>query len=87
MKEKKSRSLSKAVTYRVLATIATVFIAYFFTHNLELATSIGLIDTVIKLLLFYINERVWTRLKWGYQEVTYAKTTKNNPYEFKERRR
>jgi uncharacterized membrane protein len=67
MKEQKRRSILKAVTYRTLATFATFTVAYILTGSLELATSIGLIDSVIKFILYYVNERVWLRTKWGYQ--------------------
>ena len=67
MKEQKRRSILKAVTYRTLATFATFLVAYTFTGSLELATSIGLIDSGIKFVLYYLNERVWLRTNWGYQ--------------------
>jgi len=69
MKEKKRRSIIKAITYRASATVATFSIALFFTGNIELATSIGLIDTTVKFVLYYINERIWIRTQWGYQKV------------------
>lgn len=73
-KEQKRRSLIKAITYRIAATIATFSIALTFTGNIELATTIGLLDAVVKFLLFYINERIWIRTNWGYQ-VDYSSTS------------
>lgn len=66
-KEQKRRSLIKGITYRIAATIATFSIALTFTGNIELATTIGFFDAVVKFLLFYINERIWIRTNWGYQ--------------------
>lgn len=79
MNEKRRRSLVKAVTYRALATIATFSIALAFTGNVELATSIGLVDTVVKFLLFYVNERIWLRSRWGYQSQATALQTVEQP--------
>lgn len=66
IKEQKRRTVTKAVSYRAGATIATFSIALIFTGNLELATTIGLTDTVVKFMLFYVNERIWIKINWGY---------------------
>ena len=54
--ELKSRSLVKTVTYRLLAILATVP----FTG---LATALEI--HFILALIYYIHERVWTKIKWG----------------------
>lgn len=69
MKEQKRRSLIKAVTYRIAATLATFLIALVFTGDMELATTIGLIDSIVKFILFYVNERIWIKTNWGYQAL------------------
>ena len=66
MREKKSRSIIKAVSYRTAATMATVTLAYAFTGSLETAGQIGLLDFFIKFAIYYLNERVWTMTRWGY---------------------
>ena len=64
--ETKKRSITKAMTYRLLATIATFTLAYAFTGSIEIATSIGLLDFVIKFAIYFLNERVWNLTSWGY---------------------
>lgn len=64
--ENHKRSLIKGITYRILATITTFSLAYIFTGSLEIAGQIGLLDFVLKYLIYYINERIWIRTKWGY---------------------
>ena len=59
------RSIVKAITWRVGGTVMTCFVAWTFTGNLDLAAKIGLLDTLIKIGLFYIHERVWNRLNFG----------------------
>jgi len=82
MREQKKRSWLKAISYRCLATVATFGITYGFTHNLELATSIGLLDTGVKLMLYYINERLWLRTRWGYAvSLSYATVANAQAYE------
>ncbi|MBX2872198.1 MAG: DUF2061 domain-containing protein [Saprospiraceae bacterium] len=79
-REGKKRSVIKAITYRASATIATFTLAYAFTGSLEIAGQIGVLDFVIKFLIYYINERLWTKTNWGYQDKTTIKTTDQNDY-------
>jgi len=81
MKETKARSIVKAVTYRFSATIATLSVAYFFIGDVAIATQIGLLDTVVKFLLYYINERIWNNLDWGYQTVFPNQEIQNQGHE------
>lgn len=66
MKESKRRSLVKALTYRVLATIATFSVALVFTGNISASIQIGLADFIIKITLFFVNDSVWNTIQWGY---------------------
>ena len=66
MKERKRRSIIKAFTYRASATIATVTLAYAFTGSLAIAGQIGLLDFIIKFIIYYLNERIWNKTAWGY---------------------
>ena len=63
--EAHSRSLVKAVTWRLLGSIDTFIISYFVTHQLVFAASIASVETVTKVLLFYFHERVWAVVPWG----------------------
>jgi uncharacterized membrane protein len=65
--EAHSRSLVKAVTWRLLGSIDTFIISYFVTHQLVFAASIASVETVTKVLLFYFHERVWAVVGWGRQ--------------------
>ena len=66
MKESKRRSFIKALTYRALATIATFSVALVFTRNMDASIQIGMADFVIKMTLFFVNDRVWNSIQWGY---------------------
>ena len=63
--EAHSRSLVKAVSWRLLGSIDTFVISYFVTHQLVFAASIASVETVTKVLLFYFHERVWATVSWG----------------------
>ena len=65
MKETRARSIIKSVTWRVTATIATIIIVYLFTGHLTIALSVGIIEVITKLLIYYFHERAWATIKWG----------------------
>lgn len=65
MKDTRKRSISKAITWRILATITTMVLVFVFTGEWKLSLGVGVLDVVIKLLLYYGHERIWNSVKWG----------------------
>ena len=63
--EKLKRSLAKTVSWRLVGTIATIIISYLITGTLALAFSIGIIELISKLFLYFFHERAWNKIKWG----------------------
>ncbi len=59
MHEKPYRSVAKTISWR------TVVISYFITGNLVMAASIGSIEVITKMILYYFHERAWNRIKFG----------------------
>lgn len=65
--EKATRSIVKAISWRIVGTIDTILISWIITGKIALALSIGLIEVVTKMLLYFFHERVWNLIKWGKQ--------------------
>lgn len=65
MDESKSRSLAKAISWRITGTVDTFVISFFITGELALAGGIALTEVVTKVFLYWIHERVWNKIKWG----------------------
>ncbi|MBA6154131.1 DUF2061 domain-containing protein [Gelidibacter maritimus] len=65
LKENIKRTLVKTISWRVLGTLATVAISYVITGTLALAFSIGGIELVSKMALYFFHERAWNTIKWG----------------------
>jgi uncharacterized membrane protein len=61
----RKRHLAKAVTYRFFGSCGTAVVAYAATGNITLGASIGVLDSVVKIGLYYIHERAWYRIEWG----------------------
>ena len=65
MHEKPYRSVVKAISWRTVGTIDTIIVSYFITGNLVMADSIGSIEVVTKMALYYFHERAWNKLSFG----------------------
>ena len=63
--ESRRRSIAKALSWRALAVMITAFVAYLFTDNAAFAMKIGVADSVVKLLVYYLHERAWVRASFG----------------------
>jgi len=65
MKENKSRSIGKSISWRVLASCDTILISYLITGSFAIAATIGSIEVLTKMVLYYFHERVWNRMEFG----------------------
>ena len=57
--ESRKRSFLKAVSWRIIASVTTTLIAFYFGLP---AKAIGLVffaDLIIKFILYFIHERIW----------------------------
>jgi len=63
--DREYRSLSKAISWRIAAVFITFFISFIVTGKLIVATSIGLIDSLVKVFVYYFHERAWEKIRFG----------------------
>lgn len=61
------RSIAKTISWRITGSGATFLIAYLLTGNFAVAGVIGLTQMVFNTILYYVHERIWTRVRWGQQ--------------------
>jgi uncharacterized membrane protein len=64
-KVRRGRSLFKAMTWRVIASLDTFFLSYIITGRFDWATSIAIFEIITKAIIYYFHERAWNRVKWG----------------------
>lgn len=63
--ESKSRSIAKAVSYRVLGSATTAVVCFVLTRRLALSADVGLLDMVLKIGLYFLHERLWNHISFG----------------------
>jgi len=70
MQECAYRTVIKTISWRVVGTLDTIFIALIITNSLKMAASIGTIELFTKMILYYFHERIWNRFKFGKSKQT-----------------
>jgi len=68
MKESRTRTILKTVTWRVLATCTTMLLVYFFTKRLTLSLGIGAAEATVKMIIYFLHERLWLKINIGVPE-------------------
>ena len=63
--ELKKRTLVKTMTWRVTASLTTFLIAWILTGDLLIGISIGSIEAIAKIFLYYYHERIWNNINWA----------------------
>ena len=61
----KKRHLIKAFTWRIIGSIDTVILSWIITGQLSFGLKIGAVELFTKILLYYLHERAWIRVKFG----------------------
>ena len=63
--EAHTRTIVKAISWRVIATLTTMIIVFLFTRRLILTLGVGLAEVTAKITFYYLHERIWSRISWG----------------------
>ena len=61
----KKRTLAKTMSWRVTASLTTFLIAWILTGDLLIGVSIGSIEAIAKIFLYYYHERIWNNISWA----------------------
>lgn len=63
-----AKSIAKAISWRLLATFITAMVVWKISGKSELGLSVGIIDSLFKLVVYYGHERFWNSLASGLSE-------------------
>ena len=61
----KKRTIVKTLTWRVTASLTTFVIAWVLTGDLLIGATIGSIEAIAKIFLYYFHERIWNHISWA----------------------
>ena len=68
-REAHSRSFAKAVSWRILGSIDTFLLSWFFTGSPKAAGAIAISEVLTKMVLYYFHERAWANVSWGFAKA------------------
>jgi uncharacterized membrane protein len=63
--EKHVRSLAKTVSWRIVATSTTILLVFLFTGNFVISASVGSLELLSKIIIYYVHERIWNMSNFG----------------------
>lgn len=59
------RHILKAITWRIIGTVDTILISWVITGDPMKGVSIGAMELITKMLLYYLHERLWYQSRYG----------------------
>lgn len=65
MRTARRRHIVKAITWRIVGSLDTMMLGWIFSGNPLTGLKIGLAETVTKIGLYYVHERVWFRADYS----------------------
>jgi len=68
--ESHARTLGKTISWRFIAMLITAALAWVFTGDVKAGMAIGLADTLVKFIVYYLHERAWASVATGYRFAT-----------------
>ena len=63
--ETHARSIAKAISYRILGSLTTAMLVFWYSGKLKESAGIGVADMVLKLGLYFLHERLWNKIPIG----------------------
>ncbi len=76
--ETSRRSIIKSITYRVYQSfLVTPLIAYIITGNVGIAVKFSVIEFLVKIPAYYLFERIWSLVSYGYKYIDIKRIKKN----------
>ncbi|MFD1616011.1 DUF2061 domain-containing protein [Gelatiniphilus marinus] len=63
--EKVKRSLVKTISWRIIGTLDTLILSWIIVGEISTAAAIASVEFASKMILYFLHERAWNKIKWG----------------------
>ena len=63
--EDTKRSITKAISFRVLIIISDAIIIFAITKRYDLTLGVLIFSNIASTIFYFIHERVWNKIRWG----------------------
>ncbi len=61
------RTLAKTITWQTLGIVTMTLLGLWQTGSLGVSLSIAISAASTGVMMFYLHERVWARVRWGFR--------------------
>jgi len=61
----RSRHLLKTITWRIIGTLDTMLLGWFVSGDHKVGLTIGSLELLTKMVLYYGHERIWYSVDYG----------------------
>ena len=65
--ESRKRTIAKTLSWRSFSMIVTSIIVWRLTGEFKLGLAVALLDCMVKMLAYYVHERAWCSVAFGYE--------------------
>ena len=63
--ETQTRSIAKAISYRILGSATTGLIVFVLTGKGSLSVGASILDVILKIGAYFVHERIWNHISYG----------------------
>ncbi|MBU0547272.1 MAG: DUF2061 domain-containing protein [Candidatus Omnitrophica bacterium] len=63
--EHPKRSICKSLSWRIFSFFLTIIIIFAYTKNIKQAVGVGAGIDIVKMILYYLHERLWNKVDFG----------------------
>ncbi len=63
--ESHSRSIAKAISYRIIGSLSTALLFLLLSGDWKLSLGAGVLDSLVKTALYFLHERAWNSIEFG----------------------
>lgn len=60
-----ARSITKAVTYRLIIVCLDFLVVYLLTRKIMAAAAFMIVSNIYTTIAYFLHERLWARIGWG----------------------
>lgn len=65
MRDTLLRSIIKSITWRLLGILVGIMVVWVLTHDWEEVTWFTILYHTIRIITYFVHERVWEHVEWG----------------------
>ena len=63
------RHFFKTFSWRFIGTLDTIILGWLFTSDISIGLTIGIFETLTKMILYFMHEKIWYKINFGVSKI------------------